>query len=174
LQNHNVLYRKKGERTAPEVFLDPNTFSKDGTTRLAGVSFSKDGSRLGFQISKGGADWTEAIIINAADKKILEDTIRNIKFSGISWKGNDGFYFSTYEKPKGSQLSAKTQNHKLYYHQVGTPRSQDKLIFGDDKNTRRYVGGYLTEDERFLIVTAANSTTGNELYIQDLKNPPLN
>jgi len=171
LQNHSVLYRKKGEDGAREVFLDPNTFSKDGTTRLAGVSFSKDGSRVGFQISKGGADWTEAIIINSSDKKILEDTIRNIKFSGISWRGNEGFYFSTYEVPKGSQLSAKTQNHKLYYHQVGTPRSQDKLIFGDDKNTRRYVGGSLTEDERFLVITAANSTTGNELYIQDLKNP---
>jgi len=171
LQNHSVLYRKKGEQGTPEVFLDPNTFSKDGTTRMAGVSFSKDGSRAGFQISKGGADWTEAIIINAADKTILEDTLRNIKFSGIAWKGNDGFYFSTYEKPKGSQLSAKTQNHKLFYHKVGTPRSQDKLIFGDDKNPRRYVGGYLTEDERFLVISAATSTTGNELYIQDLKNP---
>ncbi|GHM99751.1 prolyl endopeptidase [Cytophagales bacterium WSM2-2] len=170
LQNHSVLYRRKGD-AAPEVFLDPNSFSKDGTTRLAGVSFSKDGSKVGFQISKGGADWTEAIIINASDKKLLEDTIRDIKFSGISWRGNDGFYFSTYEKPKGSQLSAKTQNHKLYYHKVGTPRSQDKLIFGDDKNPRRYVSGYLTEDERFLVVSAANSTTGNELYIQDLKNP---
>lgn len=171
LQNHSVLYRKKGENGTPEVFLDPNTFSKDGTTRLAGVSFSKDGSRVGFQISKGGADWTEAIVINAVDKKILEDTIRHIKFSGISWKGNDGFYFSTYDVPKGSQLSAKTQNHKLYYHKVGTPRSADKLIFGDDKNPRRYVGGYLTEDERFLVISAANSTTGNELYIQDLTNP---
>jgi prolyl oligopeptidase len=166
-----VLYRKKGMDGTPEVFLDPNTFSKDGTTRMAGVSFSKDGSRVGFQISRGGADWTDAIIINASDKKLLEDTLRNIKFSGISWKGNDGFYFSTYEKPKGSQLSAKTQNHKLYYHKVGTPRSQDKLVFGDDKNPRRYVGGYLTEDERFLVVSAANSTTGNELYVQDLKNP---
>ncbi|HTH58147.1 MAG TPA: prolyl oligopeptidase family serine peptidase [Cyclobacteriaceae bacterium] len=171
LQNHNVLYRKKGMDGTPETFLDPNTFSKDGTTRLAGVSFSKDGSRVGFQISRGGADWTDAIVINASDKKLLEDTLRDIKFSGIAWKGNDGFYFSTYEKPKGSQLSAKTQNHKLYYHKVGTPRAQDKLIFGDDKNPRRYVGGYLTEDERFLVVTAANSTTGNELYIQDLKKP---
>src|SRR5579859_1793148 len=171
LQNHSVLYRKKGESAAPEVFLDPNTFSKDGTTRLAGVSFSKDGTRAGFQISKGGADWTEAIVINASDKKILEDTMRNLKFTGIAWKGNEGFYFSTYDKPKGSQLSAKTQNHKLYYHKVGTPRSQDRLIFGDDKNPRRYVGGYLTEDERFLVVSAANSTTGNELYAQDLKSP---
>lgn len=171
LQNHSVLFRKKGENGTPEVFLDPNTFSKDGTTRLAGVSFSKDGSRIGLQISKGGADWTEAIVISASDKKLLEDTLRNIKFSGIAWRGNEGFYFSTYDKPKGSQLSAKTQNHKLYYHKVGTPRSQDKLVFGDDQNPRRYVGGYLTEDERFLVISAANSTTGNELYIQDLKNP---
>ena len=171
LQNHFVLYRKKGEQGEAEVFLDPNGFSKDGTTRLAGVSFSKDGSRVAYQISKGGADWTEAIIMNAIDKTILEDTLRDIKFSGISWRGNDGFYFSTYDKPKGSQLSAKTQSHKLYYHKVATPRSDDKLIFGDDKNPRRYVGGGLTEDERFLIISAATSTTGNELYIQDLSEP---
>lgn len=171
LQNHSVLFRKKGEQGEPEVFLDPNSFSKDGTTRLAGVSFSKDGSRVAFQISKGGADWTEAIVMNAIDKTVLEDTIRDIKFSGISWRGNDGFYFSTYEKPKGSQLTAKTNNHKLYYHKVATPRSEDKLIFGNDKDPRRYVGGGLTEDERFLIISAATSTTGNELYIQDLNDP---
>ncbi len=171
LQNHYVLYRKKGEQGTVEVFLDPNTFSTDGTTRLAGVSFSKDGSRVAFQISRGGADWTDAIVMNAIDKTILEDTIRDIKFSGISWKGNNGFYFGTYEKPKGSQLTAKTQSHKLYYHQVATPRSDDKLIFGDDKDPRRYVGAGLTEDERFLIISAATSTTGNELYIQDLTDP---
>lgn len=171
LQNHSVLYRKKGDDGTPEVFLDPNTFSKDGTTRLGGISFSKDGSRVAYQISRGGADWTDAIIINAEDKTPLEDTLKDIKFSGISWKGNDGYYFSTYEKPKGSQLSAKTQNHKLYYHKVGTPRSQDKLIFGNDQDPRRYVGGYVTEDERFLIISAAVSTTGNELYIMDLNDP---
>ena len=171
LQNHYVIYRKKDEQGEVEVFLDPNTFSADGTTRLGGVSFSKDGSRVAYQISRGGQDWTDAIIIDAITKQPLEDTIRDIKFSGISWRGNDGFYFSTYEKPKGSQLSAKTQNHKLYYHKVGTPRSQDQLVFGDDKNPRRYVGGGLTEDERFLIVSASTSTTGNELYIQDLNDP---
>lgn len=171
LQNHSVLYRRKGEAGEPEVFLDPNTFSKDGTTRLAGVSFSKDGSLCAYQISKGGADWTEAIVIKAADKTVLEDTIHDIKFSGISWKGNDGFYFSTYDKPKGSQLSAKTQNHKLFYHKLKTPRTQDVLVFGGDKTPRRYIGAYLTEDERFLVVSAATSTTGNELYIQDLSNP---
>jgi prolyl oligopeptidase len=170
LQNHSVLYRRKGEKAEPEVFLDPNTFSKDGTTRLGSISFSKDGSRLAYQISRGGQDWTDAIVIDANTKQILEDTIQDIKFSGIAWQGNDGFYFSTYEKPKGSQLSAKTQSHKLYYHKVGTPRKEDKLIFGDDKNPRRYVGAGLTEDERFLVVTAAISTTGNELYMQDLSD----
>jgi len=171
LQNHFVLFRKKGEQGEAEVFLDPNTFSKDGTTRIAGVSFSKDGSRVAYQISKGGADWTEAVVMNAIDKTILEDTIRDIKFSGISWRGNDGFYFSTYVKPRGSQLTAKTQSHKLYYHKVGSPRSQDKIIFGNDTDPRRYVGGGLTEDERFLVISAATSTTGNELYIQDLNDP---
>jgi len=171
LQNHYVLYRKKGDGGTPEVFLDPNTFSTDGTTKLAGVSFSKDGSRVAYQISKGGADWSEAIIINAADKEMLEDTLKDIKFSGISWKGNEGYYFSTYEKPKGSQLSAKTQYHKLYYHVLGTPRNQDKVIFGEGATQARYIGGYLTEDERFLIVSASNTGSGNKLYIQDLKDP---
>ena len=167
LQNQSVLYRKKGENGTPEVFLDPNTFSNDGTTAMRGLSFSKDGSLLAFQIARGGADWTDAIIIRTADKSLVEDTVRDIKFSGIAWKGNDSYYFSTYDKPKGSQLSAKTQNHKLYWHKVGTPRSQDKLIF----EGRRYIGGYLTEDERFLIVSASTSTTGNELYVQDLSKP---
>lgn len=164
LQNHSVLYRQKGEAGTPEVFLDPNTFSKDGTTAMRGLSFSKDGSLLAFQLAKGGADWTDAVIIRTADKMLVEDTVRDIKFSGIAWKGNDSYYFSTYDKPKGSQLSAKTQNHKLYLHKVGTPRSQDKLIF----EGRRYIGGYLTEDERFLVVSGSISTTGNELYVQDL------
>ncbi|MCI0750420.1 MAG: S9 family peptidase, partial [Flammeovirgaceae bacterium] len=171
LQNHSVLYRKKGIDGMPEVFLDPNTFSKDGTTRLAGISFSNDGSMAAYRISRGGADWTDAIVIKTSDKTVVEDTIEDIKFGGIAWKGNEGFFFSTYDKPKGSQLSAKTQNHKLFFHKVGTPRTQDVLVFGGDKNPRRYIGAYLTEDERFLIVTAANTTYGNELYIKDLTNP---
>lgn len=170
LQNQSVLYRKKGENGTPEVFLDPNKFKEDGTISLAGIDFSKDGSLVTYRISKGGADWNEAIVLRTADKSIVEDTLRNIKFSGIAWKGNEGFYYSTYDKPKGSQLSEKTQFHKLYYHKLGTPQSSDVLIFGGEKMPRRYIGGYLTEDERFLIITASTSTTGNELYIQDLKD----
>jgi prolyl oligopeptidase len=171
LQNQNVLYRKKGESGEAEVFLDPNTFRADGTISLAGTSFSKDGSLLAYQISTGGADWTDAIVIRTVDKSLVEDTITNIKFSGIAWKGNEGFYYSTYDKPKGSQLSEKTQYHKLYYHKLGTAQSSDVLVFGGDKTPRRYISGYLTEDERFLVITASTSTTGNELYILDLKDP---
>lgn len=168
LQNHSVLYRKKGLDGTPQIFLDPNTFSADGTTKLAGISFSKDGSLLAYQISKGGEDWTSAIIIRAEDKSVVEDTLRDIKFSGIAWKGNDGYYYSTYDRPKGSKLSAKTQHHKLFYHKLGAAQGSDQLVFGGEATPRRYIGGYLTEDERFLVVTAATSTTGNELYVQDL------
>jgi prolyl oligopeptidase len=170
LQNQSVLYRKKGEAGTPETFLDPNTFSKDGTTTMRGLSFSKDGSLLAFQIAKGGADWTDAVIIRTADKTLAEDTVRKLKSTGIAWRGNDGYYLSRFEIPKGSELSAKTEVQKLYYHKLGTPTNQDKVVFGDDRK-RRFVYGYLTEDERFLIMGSAESTTGNELYAQDLSDP---
>ena len=111
------------------------------------------------------------IVLKTADKSIIGDTLIDVKFSGIAWKGNDGFYYSSYEKPKGSELSAMTQHHKLYYHKLGTSQSQDVLIFGGEKMPRRYIGASITEDQRFLVISAANSTSGNELYIQDLKNP---
>ena len=169
LQNQSVLYRRD-EAGKEEIFLDPNTFSKDGSTSLSDVSFSKDGSMVAYSISEGGSDWRKVILMNAVTKKILEDTLVDIKFSGISWKGNEGFYYSSYDKPEGSELSAKTDQHKLYYHVLGTPQKTDKVIFGlNDK--RRYVGGSVTEDDRYLVITAANSTSGNELYIQDLKTP---
>ncbi|NOS93344.1 MAG: S9 family peptidase [Cyclobacteriaceae bacterium] len=171
LQNQSVLYRKTEEKGAAEEFLNPNQFSKDGTTALAGISFTKDGSLAAYQISEGGSDWRKVIVIKTINKMQAEDTLRDVKFSGLAWKGNDGFYYSSYDKPKGSELSAKTQYHKLYYHKIGTPQSTDQLIFGGETTPRRYVGAGLTEDERFLIVSAATSTTGNELYVQDLKDP---
>ena len=173
LQNQSVLYRKdaKGNET---IFLDPNTFSKDGTTSLGGLDFSKDGSKVAYAISEGGSDWRKVIIMDAISQKIIEDTIVDVKFSGVSWKGNEGFYYSSYDKPKGSELSAKTDQHKLYFHKLGTAQKTDKVIFGADKK-RRYVGGSVTEDDHYLIITAANSTYGNELYIKDLTkaNSPI-
>ena len=172
LQNQHVLYRKKGDDGKEEVFLDPNKFSTDGTTSLADVAFSKDGSLVAYQISEGGSDWTKVIVLNAEDKTVVGDTLQDVKFSGLAWKGNEGLFYSSYDKPKeGSALSAMTDQHKLYYHALNTPQANDELIFGGAKTPRRYVGGYLTEDERYLVVTAANATSGNELYIKDLSVP---
>lgn len=168
LQNQSVLYRQKnGDQ--PEIFLDPNTFSADGTTSLAGIDFTKDGSLAAYQLSEGGSDWRKVIIINTNTKEPLDDTLSDVKFSGLSWRNKDGFYYSSYAKPKeGSQLSGKTQIHKLYFHILGTPQSEDKLIFGGEATPRRYIGGYVTENQQYLVVSAANATYGNELYIQDL------
>lgn len=173
LQNQSVLYRKTASGKE-EVFLDPNKFSSDGSTSLGGADFSEDGSKLAYSISEGGSDWRKVILIDVESKKLLEDTLVDIKFSGVSWLGNDGFFYSSYDKPKGSELSAKTDQHKLYYHKLGTSQKMDKLIFGGDKK-RRYVGGSVTEDSRYLIISAANSTSGNELYIKDLsrENNPI-
>lgn len=170
LQNQSVLYRQKNGGTA-EIFLDPNTFSPDGTTSLAGIDFTKDGSLAAYQLSEGGSDWRKVIIINTQTKKPLDDTLKDVKFSGLSWLNNQGFYYSSYDKPKeGSQLSGKTQVHKLYFHKLGTPQSEDKLIFGGEETPRRYIGGQVTENQQYLVITAANATYGNELYIRDVTN----
>nr|WP_294936025.1 prolyl oligopeptidase family serine peptidase [uncultured Flavobacterium sp.] len=173
LQNQSVLYRKDASGKE-EVFLDPNTFSKDGTTSLGSLDFSKDGSKVAYAISEGGSDWRKVILMDANSRKILEDTIVDVKFSGVSWKGNEGFYYSSYDKPKGSELSAKTDQHKLYFHKLGTAQKEDKVIFGLDQK-RRYVDGSVTEDNKYLVISAANSTYGNELYIKDLtkENSPI-
>ncbi|MEZ4971342.1 MAG: prolyl oligopeptidase family serine peptidase [Flavobacteriaceae bacterium] len=172
LQNQNVLYRKKGDGTPAEVFLDPNSFSEDATTSLAGINFSKDGSIAAYAISEGGSDWRKVILINAENRSIIEDTLVDIKFSGISWKGNEGFFYSSYDKPEGSELSAKTDQHKLYYHKLGTPQKSDKVVFGGIPSEKhRYVGGHVTEDDRYLIISAAVSTSGNKLFIKDLTRP---
>lgn len=169
LQNQSVIYRQKGNGE-PELFLDPNVFSTDGTTSIGEMDFSKDGSMIAYSISEGGSDWRKVIVMDALKKDITGDTLVNIKFSGLSWQGKEGFYYSSYDKPEGSQLSAKTDHHKLYYHKLGTKQSDDQVVFGSDIK-RRYVSGEVTEDNRYLVITAAISTTGNELYIKDLTKP---
>lgn len=174
LQQQSVLYRQD-ENGKEEIFIDPNKFSADGTTSLAGISFTKDGSLCAYQISEGGSDWRKVIVIDALTKKQVGDTLVDVKFSGISWKGNEGFYYSSYDKPEGSELSQMTDQHKLFFHQLNTPQKSDVLIFGGEKTPRRYISGGVTEDGRFLVISTAVSTTGNELYIQDLskKNAPI-
>ena len=169
LQNQSVLYRKDASGKE-ELFLDPNTFSKDATTSLDAVSFSKDGSLCAYSISEAGSDWRKVIFINAETKQSIGDKLIDVKFSGLSWKANEGVYYSSYDKPKGSELSAKTDQHKLYFHKLGTNQSEDVLIFGD-KEKRRYVRGSVSDENHYLFISAANSTSGNELYVQDLTQP---
>jgi prolyl oligopeptidase len=169
LQNQFVLYRQR-ENSEPEIFLDPNTFSADGTSSLGEIEFSKDGSRVAYSISEGGSDWRKVVAMDVISRELLGDTLKDIKFSGLAWHKNEGFYYSSYDKPEGSELTAKTDHHKLYYHKLGTSQSEDKVVFGADIK-RRYVGGMVTDDGRYLVVSASESTTGNELYIRDLTKP---
>ena len=171
LQNQSVLYRQKGEQT-PEVFLDPNKFSDDGTVSLSSIEFTEDGSKAVYLISEGGSDWRKAMIMDTETKQIIEPELVDIKFSGLSWLGNEGFYYSSYDKPKGSELSAKTDQHKLYFHKLGTKQSEDVLVFGgtaDEKH--RYVYGGVSDDNNYLLISASVSTSGNKLFIKDLQKP---
>ena len=171
LQDQDVLYRKNKEGKE-EVFLDPNTFASDGTTSLAGVNFTKDGSMVCYLISEGGSDWRKAIVLDTKTKEQIGDTIVNIKYSGGFWYKNEGFYYCSYDKPKGSELSEKTDQNKLYYHKIDTRQSEDKLIFGgtpEEKN--RYVGGYVSNDENYLIIRGEETTSGGKLWLKDLRKP---
>mgnify|MGYP003110032677 FL=1 len=171
LQNQYVVYRYKTEEgpDTAEVFLDPNTFTDDGTISLDNLSFSEDGKTSAYSISEGGSDWRKVLVMNVEDREIVEDTLIDIKFSGLSWKGNEGFYYSSYDKPKGSELSAKTDQHKLYYHKLGTSQKEDKLVFGGtEAEKHRYIGGSVSEDNRYLTISASTSTSGNKLFLKDL------
>jgi len=178
LQNQYVIYRYKtgNDPSTAEVFLDPNTFKEDGTISLGGTSFSKDGKTLAYAISEGGSDWRKILIMNTETKEIVEDTLVDIKFSGMSWYKNEGFYYSSYDKPVGSELSAKTDQHKVYYHKLGTKQSEDQLIYGGTAEEKhRYIYGVVTDDDHYLVITPRVSTSGNKLYIKDLTiaNAPL-
>lgn len=169
LQNQSVIYRKKNGSHVEELFLDPNTFSKDGTTSLDALSFSKNGSILAYSISEGGSDWRKIHIMDTETKKLIETPITDIKFSQISWYKNEGFYYSSYDKPEGSELSAKTDQHKVYYHTLGTSQKEDVLIYGaKPEEKHRYIYAHVTEDDRYLVLTPRTSTSGNKLLIKDL------
>ncbi|NTS75791.1 S9 family peptidase [Catenovulum sp. SM1970] len=173
LQNQYVLYRLKADGTE-EVFLDPNTFSADGTTSMSGLTFSKDGTLAAYQTSKGGSDWRHIHIIDVETKQAIEAPLKDVKFSSIAWLGNKGFFYSSYDKPKGSELSAKTDQHKLYYHQLGTAQHSDKLVFGGTAEQKhRYINSSVTDDEKYLLIYGAISTSGNRLFVKDLANETI-
>lgn len=171
LQNQSVVYRQK-ENGEPEIFLNPNEFSEDGTVSLAGLSFTNDGSLAAYQTSTGGSDWREVYIINTNSMEQIGATLKDVKFSGLQWYKNEGLYYSSYDKPKGSELSEKTDQHKLYYHALNTPQSQDRKVFGHiDAEKHRYIGAQISDDNRYLMVSAAVSTSGNKAFLKDLRQP---
>ena len=174
LQNQSVLYRHLNDESSKnaKVFLDPNSFKSDGTISLGNISFSKNSKFLAYSISEGGSDWRKIIVMDLKRNAVLEDTLVDVKFSGISWYKDEGFYYSSYDKPKGSVLSSRTDQHKLFYHKIGTNQSDDLLIYGmakDQKN--RYINASVTDDDRYLIISTSISTSGNKLLFKDLIKP---
>jgi len=171
LQNQSVLYIQKGLTGTPEVLIDPNAWSADGTTRLVAFSLSKNGKYAVVGVSRAGSDWQEFGVIEVATKTMLPDKLEWVKVSGASWRG-DGFYYSRYPAPeKGHELSSANENHQVYFHKVGTPQSADELVFQDPANPQRFHGVGTTEDERFAILEVSDrgkGKKGNAVFVRDL------
>lgn len=171
IQNQSVLYIQDSLTGEPRVFLDPNTLSEDGTTSLGTYSVSKDGKYFAYAISKAGSDWNEIYVMETATGRQLEDKLEWVKFSGISWRG-DGFYYSRYDKPaSGGELSSKNEYHKVYFHKVGDPQAKDVLVYENRIYPLRNYGGGTTDDEQFLMIVETETTSGNALYVSDLRKP---
>ena len=169
LQNQSVLYRQIGLQGTPEVFIDPNSMSTDGTIVPGIPSFTKSAKYCAYLLSASGSDWQEAYIMDVKTKQLLPDKLKWIKFSGISWKGDEGFFYSRYpQEDEQHLLSKKNEFHKLCYHQLGTPQAADKIIFEDTNHPLRTITGGLTEDKRFLIVNISEGTSGVELWVKDM------
>ena len=162
-----MIYRLN-EAGEESVFIDPNTLSEDGTTSIAALSFSPSGALAAYQKSEGGADWRSVEVIDTETLEVI-DRIEDVKFSGLAWQGERGFYYSRYDSPEGKELTAKTDHHRLYFHGLGSDQATDPVVFGNAPGQKfRYVSGYITEDQQFLVVYASNTTSGNRLFIQDL------
>jgi len=175
LQNQSILYRQVGLNGTPEVFIDPNTMSKDGTAAVSTPSFTKSKKYAAYMIAQAGSDWQEAYVMDVATKKLLDDKIQWIKFSGLSWKGEDGFYHSRYpQADESKKMMNQNQDQKLFYHKLGTPQSDDVLIYEDKDHPLRSVGGGLTEDERYLIIHQSEGTSGSQIWVKNMKNPNSN
>lgn len=172
LQNQSVLYIQRGTKEAPTVFIDPNKLNEKGTSSLGAVELSKRQKRCAYAVSNAGSDWQDIYVMDVATKKIIADKIEYTKFSGIAWVGDEGFYYSGYDKPQNDaqKFSAKTEYQKIFFHTIGTKQSQDKLIYEDKLNPLRYKGVSISDDERWLMMSVSEGTDGSELYYWDLKN----
>jgi len=161
LQNQSVYYIQKGLDGTPELLLDPNKFSADGTSQLGGFSLSKTGKYVAYGISEGGSDWRDYYVLEVATKKPLTEHLRFIKFSGASWRGDEGFYYNRYPEPEnGKKMTTKNDFQKIYYHKVGTQQADDKLIYEDNEHPQRRQGVSVTQDQRFEILNVSDSSAG--------------
>jgi prolyl oligopeptidase len=174
LQNQSVWYRQKGLNGTPEVLLDPNKLSADGTTRLGAFSLSRDGKYLAYGVSQGGSDWNDVYVMDVSTKQIESEHVQWMKSSGVSWQGN-GFYYSRYPAPeKGHELTSKNENHQVYYHKRGTPQSEDVLVYEDKANPQRFHTVSVSDDERYAFLSISErgkGKKGNAVFYRDLSQP---
>ncbi|MEN9571135.1 MAG: hypothetical protein RL172_2366 [Bacteroidota bacterium] len=169
LQNQAVLYRQQGLTGNPEVFMDANTMSKDGTAAPGVPVFTSNARYCAYLQAQSGSDWQEAFIMEVETKKLLADRLQWIKFSGIAWRGDDGFYYSRYpQSDEKSMLSGKNEHHKIYYHKVGTAQAADELVYEDKDHPLRIINCQLTKDERYLVINKSEGTSGDEIWVKDL------
>jgi prolyl oligopeptidase len=171
LQNQPVLYILNQETGEEEILVDPNKLSTDGTVALQATAFSKNQKYFAYAVSASGSDWQEIYILDLKTKKLLSDKIAYVKFTGIEWDGDNGFYYSGYEKPQNdaTKYSAKTEFQKVFYHQIGS--SKDQLVYEDLEHPLRYVSPQLTENGKYLILNISEGTDGAEIKIKDLSKP---
>ena len=168
LQNQNVLFIAENLEAEPEILLDPNTLSEDGTVALSGIEISPDGKYLIYQIAKSGSDWNEVFVMDIESRKNLPDHIEWLKFSGVSWY-NDGFFYSAYDAPaEGDELKQSNENHKVMFHKLGTTQAEDKLIFKEPEHPKRLFGLGITEDERFMALYKMEASNGQAVSVKDL------
>ncbi|MCU1266700.1 MAG: family peptidase [Acidobacteria bacterium] len=171
LQNQNVQYMQKGLNGAPELLLDPNKLSADGTSKLAAFSLSRSGKYLGYGVSQGGSDWSNVYVMEVASRQTLPDKLEWIKASGVSWRGDEGFYYSRYPAPeKGKEMTTRNEFQAVYFHKVGTPQSADELVYEDKENSLRFHNVVVTEDDRFAVLSVSERAKhkGNALFYRDL------
>lgn len=171
LQNQSVLYVQDSLNGEARVMLDPNKLSADGTVALTGTSFSHDGKYMAYTISRSGSDWTEIYVLDTATGRLLDDHIVWAKFTGAAWHG-DGFYYSAYDAPEaGKEYSNVNENHKIYYHKLGTPQSADRLVYENKAYPKRFYSASVSDDETLLFVYESGDGAGNALYVKDLTKP---
>lgn len=166
LQNQSVIYYKEGIGGQEEVFLDPNTFSEEGTISFSLAGFSENDSMVVLSKSSAGSDWQELIVYSISDKRALGDTLKWVKFSAATWYGN-GFYYSRYPAPiEGEAFKKSNSNHSVYYHRIGENQEDDLLVYSDTANPKRYHSVRITEDKKYLILYIAEGTDGFECHFK--------